>query len=154
MRGLMADQNGQMIEIPIIHNFKEGLTLTNYIIASYGARKGVIDTALKTADAGYLTRRLINTSNNILIRDYDCLTLNYIRIYNLSKQNIFINEIIGRTIAETIYDSKTNLFIIYKNTPITKTIAILLFNNIKNYIRVYSVLTCKLSLSLCQKCYG
>ena len=82
MRGLMSDPNGQIIDIPIIHNFREGLTLTDYIMSSYGARKGVVDTALRTADSGYLTRRLIDVAQDVIVREYDCFTqnqLNYLK---------------------------------------------------------------------------
>ena len=72
MRGLMSDPNGQIIDIPIIHNFREGLTITDYIMSAYGARKGVVDTALRTADSGYLTRRLIDVAQDVIIREPDC----------------------------------------------------------------------------------
>ena len=76
MRGLMTDQTGKVVPIPIKNSFKEGLTLFEYLLSSFGARKGVVDTALKTADSGYLTRRLVETAYNIIIRDFDCFTVN------------------------------------------------------------------------------
>jgi len=81
MRGLMSDPQGQIIDIPIIHNFREGLTITDYIMSAYGARKGVVDTALRTADSGYLTRRLIDVAQDVIIREEDCLTKRSINIY-------------------------------------------------------------------------
>ena len=81
MRGLMSDPQGQIIDIPIIHNFREGLTITDYIMSAYGARKGVVDTALRTADSGYLTRRLIDVAQDVIIREEDCLTKRSINLY-------------------------------------------------------------------------
>nr|BCL05869.1 RNA polymerase b''-subunit [Pteridomonas sp. YPF1301] len=154
IRGLMADSNGQLIDIPIIHNFKEGLTLTDYLIASFGARKGVVDTALKTAEAGYLTRRLITTTTDMIIRDNDCFTTFFLRIYKTKNKTTFLKQIIGRISAETIYDFIRKVYIIYINTQITENIALLLFKMNKPYICVYSILTCLLDHSICKKCYG
>jgi DNA-directed RNA polymerase subunit beta' len=80
MRGLMADAQGQIIDLPIKSNFKEGLSVTEYIISSYGARKGLVDTALKTADSGYLTRRLVDVAQDVIIRDTDCKTTKSVRM--------------------------------------------------------------------------
>ena len=110
MRGLMSDPSGQIIDIPIIHNFREGLTITDYIMSAYGARKGVVDTALRTADSGYLTRRLIDVAQDVIIREYDCNTKYSIKIYkDEDEPDNFEQQILGRTSAENIYsiDSKT-----------------------------------------------
>jgi DNA-directed RNA polymerase subunit beta' len=149
MRGLMSDPNGEIIEIPIIHNFREGLTITDYIMSAYGARKGVVDTALRTADSGYLTRRLIDVAQDIIIREYDCSTKYSIKIY---LKEIDKEKIIGRTIAENII--LENRKIISKGEIINKKIMenfILL--EIKS-IKIYSPLTCESIRSICQKCYG
>lgn len=106
MRGLMADAQGQIIDLPIKSNFKEGLSVTEYIISSYGARKGLVDTALKTADSGYLTRRLVDVAQDVIIRDADCHTDKCIRMKSISdgEKNIvpLSDRLLGRTIAEEI----------------------------------------------------
>merc|ERR1712137_1251697 len=91
MRGLMADPQGQIIDLPIRSNFREGLTITDYLMSGYGARKGIVDTALKTANSGYLTRRLIDVAQDILIREKDCKAENYGLTYSLIKFNNKIN---------------------------------------------------------------
>jgi DNA-directed RNA polymerase subunit beta' len=153
MRGLMSDPNGQIIEIPIIHNFREGLTITDYIMSAYGARKGVVDTALRTADSGYLTRRLIDVVQDVIIREYDCFTKYSIKIY-LKEINIDQEKILGRTSAETIAFPNKNKKIISKGEIINKKIVenLILFE-IKS-IKIYSPLTCESIRSICQKCYG
>lgn len=153
MRGLMSDPNGQIIEIPIIHNFREGLTITDYIMSAYGARKGVVDTALRTADSGYLTRRLIDVAQDIIIREYDCLTNYSIKIYLKEIEN---NEekIIGRISAQTIILSDQNKKIISTGEIIDKKIIEnLIIFKIKS-IKIYSPLSCQSARSICQKCYG
>nr|QVO51002.1 DNA-directed RNA polymerase subunit beta [Ulva compressa] len=109
MRGLMADPSGRIINFPIQSNFREGLTLTEYVISCYGARKGVVDTALRTATSGYLTRRLVDVAQHVIIRLYDCLTLRGIYLYDLKTNNnkkllSLKNRLIGRVLAEDIYD--------------------------------------------------
>jgi DNA-directed RNA polymerase subunit beta' len=152
MRGLMANPNGQIIDIPIINNFREGLTITDYIMSAYGARKGVVDTALKTADSGYLTRRLVDVAQDILIREKDCLTKRYISLYKKEDDFNYIKKVIGRTIAEKIVIEKK--LIVKINTQITPEIA----QDLKKYkldnIKIYSPLTCESKRSICQKCYG
>lgn len=154
MRGLMSDPTGHLLEIPIMHNFREGLTIFEYLLSTYGARKGLVDTALKTADAGFFTRRLVTAVNDVLIGDYDCLTNNFLKIYKFKSKPNFIKQLIGRTCVDSIYDSIKQTIIIYKNTCITESIANNLYNLATIYIRVYSVLTCKLNNSICKKCYG
>ena len=154
MRGLMSDPNGQILDIPIIHNFREGLTITDYIISSYGARKGVVDTALKTADSGYLTRRLIDVAQDIIVREQDCLTKRSIKIYRKGSNDEFSEKLVGRTCAETLYETNHEKIIIEKNNQITKQIAEKLIKvNIKS-IKLHSPLTCESTRSICQKCYG
>nr|BBC77545.1 RNA polymerase beta'' subunit [Nitzschia sp. PL1-4] len=149
MRGLMADQQGQVIDMPIIKNFQEGLTITDYLISSYGARKGLIDTALKTADSGYLTRKLIDVSQDIIIREKDCYT-----IYDLVFSYLNKKDILGRILSRNIYDPIEQKILFRKNTQITSKI----FETIKklkiNKLYIRSPLTCNLYRSVCQKCYG
>jgi DNA-directed RNA polymerase subunit beta' len=154
MRGLMSDPNGQIIDIPIIHNFREGLTITDYIMSAYGARKGVVDTALRTADSGYLTRRLIDVSQDVIIREQDCFTQRSIKIYKKENNSRFLEKIIGRTSAENIYSKNSLNLIIQKNEQITEKIAKIFLNEKLISIKLHSPLTCDSSRSICQKCYG
>lgn len=160
IRGLMSDSSGQIMKLPIKNNFREGLTVTDYLMSSYGARKGIIDTALKTANSGYLTRRLIDVVQDILIREKDCLTTNSF-LFNL-ELNKFKNKnylksydlLLGRTISKAVFNPKTNILLAKKNDQITlKLIEKFKKNSItKLYIR--SPFTCELYRSICQKCYG
>jgi DNA-directed RNA polymerase beta'' subunit len=158
MRGLMSDPSGQIMNLPIKKNFREGLTITDYLMSGYGARKGIVDTALKTANSGYLTRRLIDVAQDIIIREKDCLTPYSFLYNNLQQQkylkNLFSNQLVGRLLNKPIYDSKTKTLIANVNTEINSDlIQILIDKQIKNfYIR--SPLTCCLYRSICQKCYG
>ena len=157
MRGLMADAQGQIIDLPIKSNFKEGLSVTEYIISSYGARKGLVDTALKTADSGYLTRRLVDVAQDVIIREADCHTKKFIRMTAISDGEKDIVELtdrlLGRTIAEDIKDEYGNV-LVEANTTLNrddlKKIAKL---NLKE-LAVRSPLTCELEYGVCQKCYG
>ena len=114
MRGLMADPSGEIMKLPIKKNFREGLTITDYLISGYGARKGIVDTALKTANSGYLTRRLIDVSQDILIREKDCLTTHsfLLSINDLgpSSLNLIYKKILGRILNKPILESTTNNF--------------------------------------------
>ena len=180
MRGLMADPNGRIINFPIQSNFREGLTLTEYVISCYGARKGVVDTALRTATSGYLTRRLVDVAQHVIVRVYDCLTLRGIYLTDLKINNnkkilSLKNRLIGRVLAEDIYNtiSKVNLHsffisksiksynlkkklkkkIALKNQEITHELADILLKN-KKPILVRSPLTCQDKNYVCQLCYG
>ncbi len=158
MRGLMADSAGQIIDLPIKSNFKEGLSVTDYIISSYGARKGLVDTALKTADSGYLTRRLVDVAQDVIIRDHDCGGEHYINmkpIYDGDNLIVpLIDRLLGRTIAEDIYDTDGKTLLVPKNTTMSREdiekISHLKFDSLK----VRSALTCSLDYGVCQKCYG
>jgi DNA-directed RNA polymerase subunit beta' len=155
MRGLMSSPNGQIMDIPIIHNFREGLTITDYVMSTYGARKGVVDTALRTADSGYLTRRLIDVAQDIIIREYDCFTKRSIKINENENENLKYKEkIIGRTSAETILFPATAKKIILKNEIIDEKIINNLIDCKIKSIRINSPLTCQSTRSICQKCYG
>ena len=149
MRGLMSDPSGQIMNLPIKKNFREGLTITDYLMSGYGARKGIVDTALKTANSGYLTRRLIDVAQDILIREKDCGTTNS---FLFASENY--DQILGRILNKSIIDDKTNTLIASKNTQITpELIKKFKENNIKNFY-VRSPLTCNLYRAICQKCYG
>lgn len=158
MRGLMSDPSGQIMNLPIKKNFREGLTITDYLMSGYGARKGIVDTALKTANSGYLTRRLIDVAQDILIREKDCLTnhafLFAISDKNFSQNNPIYNKILGRILNKSVYDPITRTLIANTNTQITPNL-IQKFQEkriTKFYIR--SPLTCNLYRAVCQKCYG
>jgi len=156
MRGLMSDPSGQIMNLPIKKNFREGLTITDYLMSGYGARKGIVDTALKTANSGYLTRRLIDVSQDILIREKDCGTSHsfiFSRKNFASQQDIF-DKILGRVLNKPIYDSQISALLVKQNTQITpELIQIFKDKNITEY-SVRSPLTCQLYRAICQKCYG
>jgi DNA-directed RNA polymerase subunit beta' len=150
MRGLMSDPSGEIMNLPIKNNFREGLTITDYLMSGYGARKGIVDTALKTANSGYLTRRLIDVAQDILIREKDCRTNHSVLVIN----SAFSKKIIGRILNKPIIDPNSLKIIAEKNTQITP----LLFDTLRQkripqlYLR--SPLTCKLYRAICQQCYG
>jgi DNA-directed RNA polymerase subunit beta' len=150
MRGLMSDPSGEIMNLPIKQNFREGLTITDYLMSGYGARKGIVDTALKTANSGYLTRRLIDVAQDILIREKDCQTNQSILVL----QPEFSKKIIGRVLNKSIKDPKTLQVIAEKNSQITP----LLFDTLQQkkipYIYLRSPLTCQLYRAVCQQCYG
>ncbi len=158
MRGLMADAQGQIIDLPITSNFKEGLSVTEYIISSYGARKGLVDTALKTADSGYLTRRLVDVAQDVIIRDEDCGGEKYINLKPITDGDAIIvpliDRLLGRTVAQDIFDEDSKTLLVAKDTTMDR-------NDIKKIshlnlmeLKVRSGLTCGLEYGVCQKCYG
>ncbi len=158
MRGLMADPQGQIIDLPIKSNFREGLKVTEYIISSYGARKGLVDTALRTADSGYLTRRLVDVAQDIIVREEDCLTNNGLSLFDLFKQYpttlTLKDRVVGRLLAKPL--KLPNGEILDKNTEITNQLVDLI-ENLKipfEDIEVRSPLTCNSLRSVCRKCYG
>ncbi|BDD77239.1 RNA polymerase beta'' subunit (chloroplast) [Marchantia polymorpha subsp. ruderalis] len=153
MRGLMSDPQGQIIDLPIQSNFREGLSLTEYIISCYGARKGVVDTAVRTSDAGYLTRRLVEVVQHIVVRKVDCGTLYGINVNNLSeKKKNFQQKLIGRVIAENIYID--HRCIAPRNQDIGALLANRLITLKTKQIFLRSPLTCKSMNWICQLCYG
>ena len=158
MRGLMSDPHGEILKLPIKKNFREGLTITDYLMSGYGARKGIVDTALKTANSGYLTRRLIDVSQDIIIREKDCLTPYSCLIFNLESKTqvikIIYDQILGRLLSKSIIDPITKELIAEADTQITPNlIRTVKQKNIKNFF-IRSPLTCRLYRSICQKCYG
>lgn len=159
MRGLMADAQGQIIDLPIRANFKEGLSVTEYIISSYGARKGLVDTALKTADSGYLTRRLVDVAQDVIIRDKDCHGKKHIMLKGIYDGDTcivpLIDRLLGRTIAQDILDADGNVLIPNDTTLDRKDIKKIERSGIElKELAVRSGLTCELEYGICQKCYG
>ena len=158
MRGLMSDPSGEIMNLPIKKNFREGLTITDYLMSGYGARKGIVDTALKTANSGYLTRRLIDVSQDIIIREKDCLTDYSILFTSALKlrpsTEIESEKLLGCSLQKLILDSKTETIIAKAGTQITPEL-IKIFNErqITNF-HIRSPFTCKLYRAICQKCYG
>ena len=164
MRGLMAKPKkstaggGEIIENPILSNFKEGLSILEYFISTHGARKGLADTALKTADAGYLTRRLVDVSQDVIITEDDCGTLRGINVSALKKNEEVVEKlgdrIVGRTSLQDVYDPISGELLVKSGEAIDDLIA----NNIENSsvetVEVRSALTCESKRGICAKCYG
>nr|YP_010196771.1 RNA polymerase b-subunit [Gracilaria cliftonii]UAD84575.1 RNA polymerase b-subunit [Gracilaria cliftonii] len=158
MRGLMADPQGQIIDLPISSNFREGLTVTDYFISSYGARKGLVDTALRTADSGYLTRRLVDVAQDVIIRELDCNTSKGILLEAMidnRKTLISLNQaLIGRVLAEDILDSSNGKIIARANREISPELANEIISLGISSVLVRSPITCDAVKSVCQLCYG
>ena len=157
MRGMMQKPDGSIIEVPIISNFKEGLTMAEYFTSTHGARKGMSDTALKTADAGYLTRRLVELSQNTVITEHDCGTDEYITakpVYQGSTLSVPLGDVVlGRTAAHDIVHPITKEVIVPAGELVTKAAARKINESGLPSVDVRSVLTCH-SDGLCAKCYG
>ena len=157
MRGLMADPQGQIIDLPIKSNFREGLKVTEYIISSYGARKGLVDTALRTADSGYLTRRLVDVAQDIIVREEDCLTNEGLSIDDLFKkyktESSFKDRLIGRLLAKPFNSISENKKY-KKNTEINSDLITKITNSDMSGLEVRSPLTCASLRSVCRNCYG
>lgn len=158
MRGLMSDPSGEIMKLPIKKNFREGLTITDYLMSGYGARKGIVDTALKTANSGYLTRRLIDVGQDILIREKDCLTthsfLLSIPSSDSKKTNLTYEKILGRVLSKPVFNPTKTELIVKENVHITP-ILIEKFKEKKiSELYIRSPLTCNLYRAICQKCYG
>ncbi|WP_313185564.1 DNA-directed RNA polymerase subunit beta' [Lacrimispora sp.] len=165
MRGLMADTTGHTIELPIKSNFREGLDVLEYFISAHGARKGLSDTALRTADSGYLTRRLVDVSQDMIIREIDCLEgkdipFMEIKAFTDGQETIegLQERLTGRFIAETITDPDTGEVIVKANHMCTPKRAAAVMNVLKKLdrdsVKIRTVLTCKSHLGVCAKCYG
>ncbi|AFY53309.1 DNA-directed RNA polymerase subunit beta' [Rivularia sp. PCC 7116] len=158
MRGLMADPQGEIIDLPIKTNFREGLTVTEYIISSYGARKGLVDTALRTADSGYLTRRLVDVSQDVIIRETDCGTSRGIPVVAMMEGNKTLiplsSRLLGRAVNEDVVHPKTGEVLATRNTPITEELADEIEASGVTKVEVRSPLTCEAARSVCQHCYG
>lgn len=152
MRGLMANPQGQIIDLPIRSNFREGLTVTEYIISSYGARKGLVDTALRTADSGYLTRRLVDVAQDIIVREEDCGTEEGLVVNELASADSL--NLRGRLLAEPFFSNSGQLIAPAK-TEITEAFLNTLKGlDYKAILKVRSPLTCNSNRSVCRNCYG
>ncbi len=158
MRGLMADPQGEIIDQPIKTNFREGLTVTEYIISSYGARKGLVDTALRTADSGYLTRRLVDVSQDVIVREVDCGTTRGIMVRPMVENDRVMiplsSRLLGRVALDDVVHPKTKEVISPKNQPICDDTAIAIQKAGVQELMVRSPLTCEAARSVCQHCYG
>ena len=158
MRGLMADTSGRTIEIPIKANFREGLSVLEYFISSRGARKGMADTALRTADSGYLTRRLVDVSQEVIIREDDCGTTDGILVAEIEEHGqvieTFAERIRGRYPAQDLVDPATGEVLFTRDTMLRKENAEVLEAHGIHEVKIRSVLTCRARSGVCAKCYG
>ena len=158
MRGLMADTSGRTIEIPIKANFREGLSVLEYFISARGARKGMADTALRTADSGYLTRRLVDVSQEVIIREPDCGTDDGIEVSEIQEHGqvieTFAERIHGRYPSHDIVDPQTGEVLFTRDTMLRKENADLLESHGIHSVKIRSVLTCRARSGVCAKCYG
>ncbi|MBE7027963.1 MAG: DNA-directed RNA polymerase subunit beta' [Ruminococcaceae bacterium] len=158
MRGLMNDTSGKVIEIPIRANFREGLSVLEYFISSHGARKGLADTALRTADSGYLTRRLVDVSQEVIIREDDCGTERGIEVFDIKDGRELIEGLFdrlnGRYAAEPICHPETGEVLVDRNQLITEDLAKKVVNAGVERAVIRSVLTCQAKVGICSKCYG
>ena len=158
MRGLMASTTGKTVEIPITSSFREGLDALEYFISAHGARKGLADTALRTADSGYLTRRLVDVSQDIIVREPDCGTHEGIEVADIKDGNQVVEKmverLIGRYPLEDVIDPNTNKVIVDTETLITENIAEQIIAAGITSLKVRSVLGCRTKHGVCAKCYG
>ena len=158
MRGLMANPSGQIIELPIKSSFREGLTVLEYFISTHGARKGLADTALKTADSGYLTRRLVDVAQDVIVREPDCGTDKGLRVSEIREGGELIEPLFdrleGRYAKETVRHPNTNEVIVGSNELITTDIAKEIVNAGIESVVIRSAFTCNTRYGVCEKCYG
>jgi len=157
MRGLMAKPNGEIIETPITANFREGLNVLQYFISTHGARKGLADTALKTADSGYLTRRLCDVAQDVIVGEYDCGTTDGIYVEPIIESGEIIehlrDRIVGRVALEDLKDYEGNI-LVHANEEITEELAQQIEDAGVDRVKIRSVLTCESRRGVCQLCYG
>lgn len=155
MQGLVVDPLGKIVELPIKSNFREGLSVFEYLTSARGARKGLTDTALKTSDAGYLTRRLVDAAHDVIIRSEDCQTKKGIKVTRQGKRgDKFLSRVLGRVLAEEVVDPETKKVLLKKDELITdQNISLLEDHNIQEVI-IRSPLTCESKWGVCAKCYG
>ncbi|MFC1869360.1 DNA-directed RNA polymerase subunit beta', partial [Thermodesulfobacteriota bacterium] len=158
MRGLMAKPSGEIIETPITSNFREGLTVLQYFISTHGARKGLADTALKTANSGYLTRRLVDVAQDAVITEDDCGTVDGIWVSALMEGGEIIqrvgDRILGRVVLQDVYDPITSELLVSANELINEGNVSRIENAGLERVRIRSVLTCQAKGGICKKCYG
>ena len=158
MRGLMADPQGKIIDLPIKANFREGLTVLEYFISTHGARKGLADTALRTADSGYLTRRLVDVSHDVIVREDDCESLEGIWVEKIMEGSQLIEplnqRIIGRVSVDTISHPQTGEMLVRENEMIDDDAGFAIERAGIDKVKIRTVLTCKNKHGVCKKCYG
>ena len=159
MRGLFNTPSGDYVEIPVTSSFSEGITISEFFISTHGTRKGAVDTALKTADAGYLTRRLVDVSQDIIVREEDCHTTNYVEVEAFKKEDGTVVEslrdrIVGRFTGNKVVNPETKEVICEKDTYITENLADKIVKAGCVKVPIRTVLTCKTEHGVCQKCYG
>ncbi len=158
MRGLMADTQGRTLEIPIRANFREGLNVLEYFISTHGARKGLADTALRTADSGYLTRRLVDVSQDVIVREIDCGTRKSTEVFDVKDGNEVIEgvaeRIVGRYTIEPIIDPNTGEVLVEGDKMITDAEADRVEKAGLKRVKIRSILTCHAEYGVCAKCYG
>ena len=158
MRGLMANPSGKIIELPIRASFREGLNVLEYFISTHGARKGLADTALRTADSGYLTRRLVDVSQDVIIREDDCGTTDGFYVEEIREGSEVIeslkDRLAGRFTAEDVIDPETGEVIVPRNTFITDDVDSKIIKAGVTRVKIRSIFTCKTRYGVCAKCYG
>ncbi|WP_040953132.1 DNA-directed RNA polymerase subunit beta' [Gorillibacterium massiliense] len=158
MRGLMATPTGRIYELPIISNFREGLTVLEYFISTHGARKGLADTALRTADSGYLTRRLVDVAQDVIVREEDCGTDKGFLVSKIQDGKEVIEDLYdrieGRYSFETVKHPKTGEILVHRNELIESNIADAIVNAGVEKLHIRSVLSCRARHGVCKKCYG
>ncbi|MEG2457673.1 MAG: DNA-directed RNA polymerase subunit beta' [Bacilli bacterium] len=160
MRGAMAKPNGETVEVPILASFKDGLDVQEFFLSTHGSRKGTADTALRTADAGYLTRRLVDVVQDIIVKEDDCGTIKGLEVSAFIDENSgavlesLEDRIVGRFSNQKVLDPKTKEVIINKNELITENIAEKITKAGITTMEIRSVLSCKTTKGVCQKCYG
>ena len=158
MRGLIANTSGKTIEIPIRANYREGLNILEYFISSRGARKGLADTALRTADSGYLTRRLVDVSQDVIIREEDCGATDGLEVFDIKEGKESIESLherlIGRYLVEDFVDPETGAVLVSKDKMMDDNDADIIVGHGVQRIKVRSILNCRARHGVCQKCYG
>ncbi|TWX74111.1 DNA-directed RNA polymerase subunit beta' [Colwellia sp. C1TZA3] len=158
MRGLMAKPDGSIIETPITANFREGLNVLQYFISTHGARKGLADTALKTANSGYLTRRLVDVAQDLVVTEHDCGTLDGLQMTPLIEGGDVVEplreRVLGRVVAEDVVRPGTNEVLLPRNTLIDEALCDFIEENSIDQMKVRSIITCKTDFGICAHCYG
>ena len=158
MRGLMAKPSGEIIETPIVANFREGLSVLQYFVSTHGARKGLADTALKTANSGYLTRRLVDVSQDVIVTDRDCGTLDGLYVTSLVEGGEVIermgDRVLGRVVLDDVIDPVTSETLVSANEEITEDLVKKVEEAGIDRVRIRSVLTCQARKGICSLCYG
>jgi len=161
MRGLMADPSGRIIDVPVRSNFREGMTVLEYFISTHGARKGLADTALRTADSGYLTRRLVDVAQDVITREEDCGTQEGSWITRAESAEITSNEkgayqkrMVGRLSAASLFHPETGALIVERNQELTEAVAAAIDESGIDEVLVRSPLSCEARQGVCRLCYG